>query len=57
MTVLNTANDEKERIGQIFWLVGKKQKPAGLASAGDIAVVAKLKAAGTGVPCAMKRIR
>lgn len=48
MTVLNTANDEKERIGQIFWLVGKKQKPAGLASAGDIAVVAKLKAAGTG---------
>ena len=48
MTVLNTSNDEKERIGQIFWLVGKKQKSAGFASAGDIAVVAKLKAAGTG---------
>lgn len=48
MTVLNASNDEKERIGQIFWLVGKKQKPAGFVSAGDIAVVAKLKAAGTG---------
>ena len=48
MTVLNATTEEKERIGQIFYLVGKKQKPAGLASAGDIAVVAKLKGAGTG---------
>jgi elongation factor G len=48
MTVLNVNKDEKERIGQIFYLVGKKQKPAGLASAGDIAVVAKLKETGTG---------
>lgn len=48
MTVLNVAKDEKERIGQIFCLIGKKQKPAGLASAGDIAVVAKLKEATTG---------
>jgi len=48
MTVLNTTTEEKERIGQIFYLVGKKQKPAGLASAGDIAVVAKLKSTGTG---------
>lgn len=48
MTVLNVSNGEKERIGQIFWLVGKKQKPAGFVSAGDIAVLAKLKAAGTG---------
>jgi elongation factor G len=48
MTVLNVTKDEKERIGQIFYLVGKKQKPAGFASAGDIAVVAKLKEAGTG---------
>ncbi len=48
MTVLNTTNDEKERIGQIFYLVGKKQKPAGFASAGDIAVIAKLKNTGTG---------
>jgi elongation factor G len=48
MTVLNSTNDEKERIGQIFYLVGKKQKPAGFASAGDIAVIAKLKSTGTG---------
>ncbi|MDR2018815.1 MAG: elongation factor G [Syntrophobacterales bacterium] len=48
MTILNTTTDEKERIGQIFYLVGKKQKPAGFASAGDIAVVAKLKSTGTG---------
>ena len=48
MTVLNATKDEKERIGQIFYLVGKKQKPAGFAGAGDIAVVAKLKDTGTG---------
>lgn len=48
MTVLDANKDEKERIGQIFYLVGKKQKPAGFASAGDIAVVAKLKEAATG---------
>ncbi|OPX93910.1 MAG: Elongation factor G [Syntrophorhabdus sp. PtaB.Bin006] len=48
MTVINVSNGEKERIGQIFWLVGKKQKPAGFVSAGDIAVLAKLKAVGTG---------
>ena len=48
MTVLNTTTDEKERIGQIFYLVGKKQKPAGFASAGDIAVLAKLKSSGSG---------
>lgn len=48
MTVLNVLKDEKERIGQIFYLVGKKQKPAGAASAGDIAVVAKLKDVQTG---------
>lgn len=48
MTVLNVLKDEKERIGQIFYLVGKKQKPAGAASAGDITVVAKLKDVQTG---------
>ncbi|MBP8626441.1 MAG: elongation factor G [Syntrophorhabdaceae bacterium] len=48
MTVLNATKDEKERIGQIFYLVGKKQKPAGFASFGDIAVLAKLKNVGTG---------
>jgi elongation factor G len=47
-TVLNSKKDEKERIGQIFYLVGKKQKPAGFVSVGDIAAVAKLKEAGTG---------
>jgi elongation factor G len=47
-TVLNSTKDEKERIGQIFYLVGKKQKPAGFVSVGDIAAVAKLKEAGTG---------
>ncbi len=48
MTALNVLKDEKERIGQIFYLVGKKQKPAGAAGAGDIAVVAKLKDVQTG---------
>lgn len=46
--VLNVKKDEKERIGQIFYLVGKKQKPAGFVSVGDIAAVAKLKEATTG---------
>ena len=47
-TVLDTKKDEKERIGQIFYLVGKKQRPAGFVSVGDIAAVAKLKEATTG---------
>ncbi len=47
-TVLDAKKDEKERIGQIFYLVGKKQKPAGFVSVGDIAAVAKLKEAATG---------
>lgn len=46
--VLNVKKDEKERIGQIFYLIGKKQKPAGFVSVGDIAAVAKLKEATTG---------
>ncbi len=46
--VLNVKKEEKERIGQIFYLVGKKQKAAGFASVGDIAAVAKLKEAMTG---------
>lgn len=48
MVVLNATNLEKEKIGQIFYLVGKKQKPAGYVGAGDIAVLAKLKEAKTG---------
>lgn len=46
--VLDVNKEEKERIGQIFYLVGKKQKPAGFVSVGDIAAVAKLKEAVTG---------
>lgn len=46
--VLDAKKDEKERIGQIFYLVGKKQKPAGFVSVGDIAAVAKLKETTTG---------
>ena len=46
--VLDVKKDEKERIGQIFYLIGKKQKPAGFVSVGDIAAVAKLKEAETG---------
>ncbi len=48
VTVLNSTKDEKEKIGQIFFLVGKKQKPAPCAGTGDIGVVAKLKNVGTG---------
>ncbi len=46
--VFDVKKDEKERIGQIFYLVGKKQKQAGFVSVGDIAAVAKLKEATTG---------
>jgi len=48
MTVLNTKKDEKEKIGQLFSLVGKKQKPLPCVTTGDIGVVAKLKNVGTG---------
>jgi len=47
-TVVNATRGVKERIGQIFVMVGKKQKPAGFAGTGDIAVVAKLKETVTG---------
>ena len=46
--VLDVKKGEKERIGQIFQLVGKKQKPMGFVSTGDIGVVAKLREATTG---------
>lgn len=39
----NATKDCKERIGQLFLLQGKEQKPVAEASAGDIACVAKLK--------------
>src|SRR4030043_460383 len=47
-TTYNSKKDVKERIGQIFLLEGKKQKPVGFASVGDIVAVAKLKETTTG---------
>jgi elongation factor G len=47
-TLFNPKKDVKERIGQIFLLEGKKQKPVGFASVGDIVAVAKLKETTTG---------
>jgi elongation factor G len=47
-TIYNATRSVRERIGQIFVMVGKKQKPAGFAGTGDIAVVAKLKETLTG---------
>ncbi|MFB3884701.1 MAG: elongation factor G [Thermodesulfobacteriota bacterium] len=47
-TVYNATKDVRERIGQIFLLSGKKQKPVGFAGVGDIVAVAKLKETTTG---------
>jgi elongation factor G len=47
-TLFNSKKDVKERISQIFSLGGKKQKPLGFASVGDIVAVAKLKETTTG---------
>jgi elongation factor G len=47
-TVYNSTKKVKERIGQVYALEGKKQKPLGLAMAGDIVAVAKLKETTTG---------
>lgn len=47
-TLYNSKKDVKERIGQIFLMEGKKQKPIGFASVGDIVAVAKLKETTTG---------
>ncbi len=46
--VFNPNKDEKERIGNIFKLEGKKQSPIDLAAAGDIIAVPKLKVTATG---------
>ncbi|MBI5042456.1 MAG: elongation factor G [Nitrospirae bacterium] len=48
INVLNTNTNTKERIGQIFSLLGKKQIPALLLGPGDLGVVAKLKDTSTG---------
>ena len=47
-TIYNSKKDVRERIGQIFLLEGKKQKPVGFAGVGDIVAVAKLKETTTG---------
>lgn len=42
MTVYNATKDKEERIGGLFYLVGKKQIPTDAVSAGDIGATAKL---------------
>ena len=48
MSPLNAGRQATERIGAIFRLEGKKQKPVGSASAGEIVAVAKFKETSTG---------
>jgi elongation factor G len=47
-TVLNSVTNTKERIGQVFFAIGKKQIPAQIIGAGDMGVTAKLKDTSTG---------
>jgi elongation factor G len=47
-TVLNATTGTKERIGQVFYLLGKKQVAAQIVGPGEIGVVAKLKDTYTG---------
>ncbi|OGW55730.1 MAG: elongation factor G, partial [Nitrospirae bacterium RBG_13_43_8] len=47
-TVLNTSIGAKERIGQVFYLMGKKQIPAHTMAPGEIGAVAKLRETVTG---------
>ncbi|HYA27166.1 MAG TPA: elongation factor G [Thermodesulfovibrionales bacterium] len=47
-SVLNATIGTKERVGQVFYLLGKKQVPAQLLGPGEIGVVAKLKDTNTG---------
>jgi len=42
-TVLNASSGSKERIGQVFYLQGKKHVPAQSVGPGEIAAVVKLK--------------
>ncbi|MFA5515844.1 MAG: elongation factor G [Desulfuromonadales bacterium] len=46
--VFNPNRESPERIGQLFEMEGKKQKPVAVAEAGDIVAVAKLKETATG---------
>ncbi|RMF83549.1 MAG: elongation factor G [Nitrospinota bacterium] len=47
-SLYNATKQERERIGQIFFLQGKQQVPVGEIGPGDIAAVAKLKVTTTG---------
>lgn len=47
-SVLNPTRDAKERIGQVFYLQGKKHVPVSQIGPGEVAAVAKLKATLTG---------
>jgi elongation factor G len=47
-TIYNSRKEVRERIGQIFLMEGKKQKPVGFAGVGDLVAVAKLKETTTG---------
>ncbi|RPI35792.1 MAG: elongation factor G [Nitrospiraceae bacterium] len=47
-TIYNASTDTKERVGQLFYLLGKKQVPVQSLSAGEIGGVAKLKTTNTG---------
>ena len=46
--VFNPSKGEEERVGQLFFLRGKDQKPADKVPAGDIGAVAKLQETSTG---------
>jgi len=46
--IYNSTKKSKERVGQMLYLVGKKQEPVAKAIAGDIIAVAKLKDTHTG---------
>jgi elongation factor G len=47
-TVYNSTQDKKEKVGHVFYLLGKKQVPVQKAGPGEIAAVAKLKDTVTG---------
>lgn len=46
--VMNSTKNRKEKIGQIFYICGKKQTPAGEVGPGDIAAVVKMDHFSTG---------
>jgi len=47
-TIYNSTSDTKEKVGNLFYLLGKKQVPVQKVGPGEIAAVAKLKEAKTG---------